>query len=102
MSLQTIFINNLRKYRKQKKFTQEKLADLCDTDTSYIGQIEIGKRFPSISLIEKIAKALDIDAYVLFKEEIDEDTNKYSDLILQVAEDITQYAVERMNKELPK
>lgn len=68
MSLQEDFINNLRRIRKDKKITQERLAELCQTETSYIGQIEIGKRFPSISLIEKIADALDIPAYQLFKE----------------------------------
>ena len=68
MSLQENFINNLRQIRKNKKMTQEKLAELCQTETSYIGQIEIGKRFPSINLIEKIAVALNVPAYVLFKE----------------------------------
>ena len=68
MSLQEDFINNLRRIRKNKKITQEKLAELCQTETSYIGQIEIGKRFPSINLIEKMANALDIPAYLLFKE----------------------------------
>lgn len=68
MSLQDTFIKNLRTIRRKKKITQEKLAELCQTETSYIGQIEIGRRFPSIPLIEKIAFALDIPAYMLFKD----------------------------------
>ncbi len=67
MDLQDIFISNLKSIRKQKHITQEKLAELCSTETAYIGQIETRKRFPSISFIEKIAAALKIDAYLLFK-----------------------------------
>ena len=67
MDLQDIFISNLKAARKENKITQEKLAELCGTDTAYIGQIETRKRFPSILFIEKIAKALNIEAWILFK-----------------------------------
>ena len=50
------------------------LAELCETSTSYIGQIEIGNRFPSLELIEKIANALQIRPHLLFFIESDEDT----------------------------
>ena len=46
-----------------------KLAELCDTSTSYIGQIEIGNRVPSLEMIEKIAGALQVKPYQLFFEE---------------------------------
>jgi transcriptional regulator with XRE-family HTH domain len=35
----------------------------------YIGEIESGKRFPSVHMIERIAKALKIESYFLFKNE---------------------------------
>jgi len=66
MTLQEIFISNLRRIRKEKHITQEKLAELCNTDTAYIGQIETHKRFPSINFIDKIASALQIEATELF------------------------------------
>jgi len=47
------------------------LAEMCSTSTSYIGQIEIGNRFPSLELIEKIAFALEIKPYTLFYEGIE-------------------------------
>ena len=47
-----------------------KLAELCDTATSYIGEIEIGRRFPSLKLIEKIAKALNVEPYEFFVPEV--------------------------------
>ena len=96
MSLQENFINNLRRIRKDKKITQEKLAELCQTETSYIGQIEIGKRFPSITLIEKMAVALDVPAYVLFKE------NKSNLLTQEEIEMLGEKTSEFVIKELEK
>ncbi|MDR0475933.1 MAG: helix-turn-helix domain-containing protein [Treponema sp.] len=50
----------MKKHRKQAKLTQEKLAELCGTDFRYIGQIETGRRCPSLEFIGKIASALNI------------------------------------------
>ncbi|MHB9291231.1 hypothetical protein Holit_00303 [Hollandina sp. SP2] len=69
MGLQHIFMKNMRKYRKQAGITQEKLAELCDTDPCYIGQIETGRRFPSVLYIERIAAALCIAPYLLFYDQ---------------------------------
>jgi len=44
-----------------------KLAECCNTATSYIGDIEIGRRFPSMEMIEKIADILRIEPYQFFK-----------------------------------
>lgn len=69
MDLQDTFISNMRRIRREKKITQEKLAELCETDTSYIGQIETKKRCPSFAFIEKIADSLEISADTLFRPE---------------------------------
>ena len=69
MALQQVFMANIRKRRKELGLTQEKLAEMCNTDPCYIRQIEIGRRFPSIAYIERIAKALNIAPYWLFYEE---------------------------------
>ena len=66
MLLKEVFVQNLRKYRRERGLSQMTLAELCGTSTSYIGQIEIGNRFPSLEMIEKIAKALKIKPYLLF------------------------------------
>ncbi|GHV71384.1 hypothetical protein AGMMS49928_22910 [Spirochaetia bacterium] len=44
-----------------------KLAEKCDTAASYIGEIEIGRKFPSVEMIEKIAGTLKVEPYLLFK-----------------------------------
>jgi len=43
------------------------LAEYCGISTGYIAEIETGKKFPSIGVIEKIAGILKIEPYVLFK-----------------------------------
>ena len=69
MTIQELFIINLKAYRRMRRISQMQLADLCDSSTGYIGEIETGKRFPSVNMIEKIAEALDIESWNLFKNE---------------------------------
>jgi len=52
-----------------------KLAEYCNTATSYIGDIEIGRRFPSMELIEKIADILRIEPYRFFINQNDKNVN---------------------------
>ena len=48
-----------------------RLAECCNTSPSYIGEIEIGRKFPSTEMIEKIAEALRIEPYHLFRNMTD-------------------------------
>ena len=47
------------------------LDEKCGTSASYIGEIEIGKKFPSVEMVQKFADALNIKPYKLFMEEND-------------------------------
>ena len=69
MTLQQIFIANLKKYRKEQGISQMTLSEMCDTTSNYIGQIEMGRRIPSFEKIEKIAKALKTPVNNLFLDE---------------------------------
>ncbi|MCL2601022.1 MAG: helix-turn-helix domain-containing protein [Treponema sp.] len=69
MTIQELFITNLKTHRKSRKISQTQLADLCDSSTGYIGEIETGKRFPSVNMIERIAAALEIESWHLFRNE---------------------------------
>jgi transcriptional regulator with XRE-family HTH domain len=57
---------NIRTYRQNCGFTQERLAEMADTATNYLGLIECGKKFPSAVMIERIARALGRDTAELF------------------------------------
>ena len=47
--------------------TQEQLAERAKSSTTYIGTIEIGQKFPSPQMIERIADALNVDSLKLFQ-----------------------------------
>ena len=91
MELRSAFITNLKKYRKTNGFSQMRLAELCNTSTNYIGEIEIGKKFPSIELIQKIASSLDVPPYKLFMTE--DDIKK-----VEVPPEVKQTLIENLQK----
>lgn len=64
--LQKTFIENLRAERSRVGLTQESLAEKVNISHKYYGAIELGYKFPSIKVIEKIAQVLSIAPYRLF------------------------------------
>jgi transcriptional regulator with XRE-family HTH domain len=62
MELKLAFGNTLKSLRLEKGFTQEKLAELCNLDVSFISMLENGKRQPTLSTIFSIASALNVKA----------------------------------------
>ena len=56
----------LRLYRKEKKLTQEDLAEKAGLHYSYIGQVERGEKNITIGSLERILDALDIPFSDLF------------------------------------
>jgi len=78
MDLTHVFVQNLKKWRKNAGFSQKTLAQRCSAAHSYIRQIESGTGHPSFAFIEKLANALDIEPYQLFYDETaDPDSSKY-------------------------
>ena len=69
LSLQRIFINNLKFYRKKCGLSQEALSEKLGKGTNYINKIESHASFPTVQVIERIAQLLGIKASQLFEEE---------------------------------
>ena len=63
------FGKNLQRIRKSKNFTQKDLANDIGVEISQISRIERGVINTSISVVNLIAKALEVDVYELFKFE---------------------------------
>jgi len=60
--------NNLRKLRKAKGLSQERLARLADVANNTIVKIEAGKnKNPTLNTLKKIAKALEVSVDDLIK-----------------------------------
>ena len=49
----------IRKLRRQKLWTQEKLSEIAEIAPDYLCRIESGKKHPSLKTILKLAHALD-------------------------------------------
>jgi DNA-binding XRE family transcriptional regulator len=69
MDIKKKFGNKVKKLRLEKGLSQEALALLADLDRTYIPSIEKGERNVSITVIEKLAKALKISIKDFFNED---------------------------------
>ena len=67
MDIKQKFGRKLKEIRLIKGLTQEKLANIADLDRTYIPSIEKGERNVSITVIEKLAKALGLSMTDLIK-----------------------------------
>ena len=64
--LQSCLAKNMKLYRKKEGLSQAALAEKVGTAPNYIALIEVGKNFPSLQMLEKIASALNVDCLDLF------------------------------------
>ena len=69
MDIVKVFGTNLRIYRKELGISQEKFAEMCGLNRTYISDIERFQRSISLDNVQKIANALGIETYKLFLEE---------------------------------
>ena len=60
----------IRETRKSKKLTQEELAEKAEISVVYASEIERNIKTPSIEVFAKIAKALDVSADYLLRDEL--------------------------------
>ena len=56
----------IRGFRKEKRLSQEELAEKCSLHPTYIGQLERGEKNPTIESVMKIANGLEIPIDQLF------------------------------------
>ena len=91
-----IYCQNLRDYRKNRKLSQEKLADILGVSRQTIFSLETGKSIPSLDLAYKISSLFDIAIDQMFFREIDNIHNK---LIKDAVVDSNQYNLNRGNME---
>ncbi|MDR2419592.1 MAG: helix-turn-helix transcriptional regulator [Treponema sp.] len=74
--IRTILARNIKKYRKNLGYSQEKLAEKAGLSAQTLNDIEGCRRWVSAQTTTKLAKALHIAEYQLFVPEGDETTEK--------------------------
>lgn len=90
----------VKEFRKQRKITQEKLAEIIGVDNGYISKLEVGQNFPSISTLERIAEALGVELYELFQFTRRKDKD-FKDEIIAIYDNLNkekQYTLYRVAK----
>ena len=92
---------NIRRLRTELGWSQEKLAEKAEISPSYVTQIELGNRSPSIDIIEKIAIALGIEYRILFTPE-DLAKKEYCKSLRLLEKNVIQAVNEAIQKEFQK
>ncbi|MDO5774942.1 MAG: helix-turn-helix transcriptional regulator [Spirochaetales bacterium] len=68
-NIRTVLAINMKTRRKDLNISQAELAEIIGTSPNYISKIEAEKQFPSVQMIENLAKALLCDSVDLFSIE---------------------------------
>lgn len=75
MDIIKVFGTNVKHYRHQTGLSQEAFAEKCGMHRTYISAIECFRRSISLENIQRIADALDIEAYKLLLENKEDTEN---------------------------
>ncbi len=60
--------SRIRHHRRERKLSQEKLAEKSGLHPSYIGQLERGEKKPTIDSLYKITKGMDLSVSDFLKD----------------------------------
>ena len=80
MDLNRAVAENIKRVRKSKKLSMERLAAEAGVSRSMLGQIERGEANPSVAIIGKLAAALKVPAEVLLENDSFETLAEYPEV----------------------
>jgi transcriptional regulator with XRE-family HTH domain len=69
VNIRAVLAANLKKNRRKRGLTQEKLAEQADMSLQYLALLELARKFPSGEMLERLATALAIEPHELFNVE---------------------------------
>ena len=95
-NLRKLLAKNIKKRRKLIEISQTVLAEKVGTSTHYIGQIEQCKKFPSSEMLERIAKALEMDSPELFSTQV------FTDEAIKIVQDKVQADLDEVSISIKK
>jgi len=65
-NIRDILAINIKNNRKKCGLTQEKLAEKAGISAHYLAMVEVSKKFPTPEMLDRLAKALEIETFQLF------------------------------------
>jgi len=72
MNGQALFGKRIRAIREAANVSRELVAEKADINVNYLGEIERGEKWPSLEIIEQLAKALSVSPSAFFEFEAEE------------------------------
>jgi transcriptional regulator with XRE-family HTH domain len=69
MRLGQTFGANVRRLRKERGLSQEALADEVKLAPTYVGQIERGRRNPTLEVVERFAQVFGVEPLEMLRPE---------------------------------
>ena len=63
-----LFGRTLRRFRTERGWSQERLAEVAGITLNYVGNLERGEQGPSLHILVRLARALGIDVPTLLAE----------------------------------
>ncbi|MCL2211198.1 MAG: helix-turn-helix domain-containing protein [Treponema sp.] len=91
--LRAILSKNIKLYRNHHGLSQADLAEKADISIPFLSSIERGIKWPYPDTLVKIAKALKIEEFELFREKkpVTNDTSLYIDrLVMDISESVSK------------
>lgn len=79
----------LKELRKQAGYTQEVLAEKVGLDARHLSRLEVGRNFPGLDTLEKIANALHVPLAEFFHFPEQESTETLRDYLIYFANNAT-------------
>jgi transcriptional regulator with XRE-family HTH domain len=81
----------IKELRKGRQLSQDQLSEKINIDPKHLSRIEVGKSYPSLDTLEKIAKALGVEIKDFFEfmhhKQSKELTENISELIKEATEE---------------
>ncbi|MBS1852796.1 MAG: helix-turn-helix transcriptional regulator [Acidobacteria bacterium] len=72
MDEQALFGSRIRSLREAADVSRERAAENADINANYLGEIERGEKWPSIDVIQRLARALKVSPSAFFDFEGEE------------------------------
>lgn len=79
----------IREVRKECGYTQEKLAEMADIGTMYLGEIERGEKMPSLKIFIQLIESLNVSADYILRNELSSGKEFVFDEITKKLEKLT-------------
>jgi transcriptional regulator with XRE-family HTH domain len=96
--IREILARNFKVNRQKLGLTQEQLAEKADVSTHYIAMIETCNKYPKPEMLERLARALEVEPHRLFSapETLDEPFERLHQAIVADMKQLVREAVQEI------